>query len=502
MSQISVNNLTFYYEGSSDNIFEEVSFQIDTDWKLGFIGRNGMGKTTFLNLLQNKYEYKGSIKSNEVFDYFPFIISPEQGKKPVIEVLEELKPDYELWKVCRELDELKVDADILYQAFHTLSNGEQTKVMLALLFSMDNHFLLIDEPTNHLDKEARLLVQDYLNSKKGFILVSHDRAFMDACVDHVLVLNRTSVVVERGNFSSWWENKSKQDAFELSENEKLKKEIRKLSASARQSGAWADKVESTKIGGGESRSELPVNNRAYVGEKSRKMQQRRKNLENRQKKALEEKKDLLKDVENVEQIKIIPLKHHKNLLVKGTDFGICYGTKEIFSHLNFELEQGERLALKGKNGCGKTSVLKYLLGQAPTTDMLVEGDLFTASNLKISYVSQDTKMLKGDLESYAKKYEIDYTLFLSLLHKLDFGRTQFEKEMSSFSEGQKKKVLIARSLCEQAHIYLWDEPLNFIDVFSRMQIEQLLLTYKPTMLFVEHDSIFSEKIATKTILFK
>ena len=191
MSKISVNDLTFYYEGSYDNIFENVSFQIDTDWKLGFIARNGKGKTTFLNLLMGKMEYRGSISASVVFDYFPFEVKDKS--KDTIDVIEEIDPDYEFWKICRELNLLLVDGDVFYRPFETLSNGERTKVLLALLFSGENHFLLIDEPTNHLDMESREILKEYLNTKKGFILVSHDRNFMDGCVDHVLVINRESI---------------------------------------------------------------------------------------------------------------------------------------------------------------------------------------------------------------------------------------------------------------------------------------------------------------------
>ena len=140
MSLISVSHLTFYYEGSADNIFEDVSFQIDTDWRLGFIARNGRGKTTFLKLLMGEYEYRGTISSDERFDYFPFAV--REPEKAVLEVVEELYPDYEFWKLCRELTLLHVDADVLYRAFSTLSSGERTKVMLAVLFSRENNFLL------------------------------------------------------------------------------------------------------------------------------------------------------------------------------------------------------------------------------------------------------------------------------------------------------------------------------------------------------------------------
>ena len=101
MSLISVNNLTFHYEGSFDEIFEDVSFQIDTDWKLGFTARNGRGKTTFLKLLMGEYEYRGSISCNESFDYFPFEIRDRE--RSFLEIIEELYPEYELWKVCKEL---------------------------------------------------------------------------------------------------------------------------------------------------------------------------------------------------------------------------------------------------------------------------------------------------------------------------------------------------------------------------------------------------------------
>ena len=116
--------------------------------------------------------------------------------------------------------------------------------------------------------------------------------------------------------------------------------------------------------------------------------------------------------------------------------------------------------------------------------------------MKISYVSQDTSFLRGNLSDYAKRCSVDERLMKTVLRKMGFERSQFDKNMEDFSEGQKKKVLLARSLCEQAHLYIWDEPLNYIDIFSRIQIENLILEFKPTMLLVEHDKTFVEKIGT------
>lgn len=528
MSQISVNNLTFYYEGSYDNIFDNVSFQIDTDWKLGFIGRNGKGKTTFLNLLMGKYEYKGSINASTVFDYFPFDIKDKN--KNTIDVIEEIDSEYEFWKICRELNYLQVDAEVFYRPFHTLSNGEQTKIMLALLFSRENHFLLIDEPTNHLDMETREILKKYLNTKKGFILVSHDRSFMDGCVDHVLVINRETIEVQKGNFSSWWENKKKQDAYEISENEKLKKDIKRLEEAARITKQWADNVEDTKIGKKSEKYEKCIDTRAYVGEKSRRMQMRRKNLEKRQQREIEEKEGLLKNLERAEDLKLFPLKHYKEKLVVMEDCTLSYESnntwentdscngKTIINNFSMEVRQGERLFLQGKNGCGKSSIIKAILQalndktnsgtdkeegetKEETSGRLIlkQGKIELPNDMIISYCSQDTSMLHGTIKEFAEENEIDETILITLLRKLDFSRIQLEKRIEDYSGGQKKKVLLAGSLCKRAHLYIWDEPLNFIDVFSRMQIEELILKLKPTMILAEHDKMFMEHTADRII---
>lgn len=493
MSLIQITDLSFTYEGSYDPVFEHVSFQIDTDWKLGFTGRNGRGKTTFLNLLMNRLEYTGTIVTSEVFDYFPFSV-PDQ-ESGTLEILDALLGDYLFWELKRELSKLQVPESVLYRPFYTLSGGERTKVLLAALFMREGHFLLIDEPTNHLDREAREVVSRYLSSKKGFILVSHDRKFLDASVDHILSVNKTDIEVQKGDFTTWYENKRRQDQYEQSENERLKKDIRRLESAARQSGEWADQVESTKIGKKSGIYEKSIGTRSYVGEKSRRMQMRRKNLEHRQERAIDDKKGLLKNVEEAENLKLFPLKHHAVRILSLKDVVPCYDGP-VCEPVSFTLEQGQRISLQGKNGCGKSSILKLITGEPGKNQIAFQGSVEMASGLKISCVSQDTTFLKGDLTEYAKKNGVEDALFKALLRKLDFSREQFEKPMESYSEGQKKKVLIACSLCQQAHLYVWDEPLNFIDVYSRIQIEDLILKFQPTMLLVEHDKAFTDHVAT------
>ena len=127
------------------------------------------------------------------------------------------------------------------------------------------------------------------------------------------------------------------------------------------------------------------------------------------------------------------------------------------------------------------------------------GTVRKGSGLVISYVPQDTSHLSGYLGELAERAGIDESLFKTILRKMDFERVQFEKDMRDLSQGQKKKALIAKSLCEKAHLYVWDEPLNFIDLYSRMQIEELILEFAPTMLMVEHDAAFRETVGTRTL---
>ena len=505
MAQINVSNLTFCYEGSFDNIFENVSFSIDTNWKLGFIGRNGKGKTTFLNILQGKYDYQGTISTSVSFDYFPYQITKRQLEKCWSDLLEEIRPDCELWRVICELEKIHLGADVLYRPLATLSHGERTKVMLATLFSGENYFLLIDEPTNHLDRETREVVKKYLQSKKSFILVSHDRDLLDACVDHVLVLNRHTIEVQNGNFSSWQQNKEYMDAFHLAENEKHKREIQKLRKAADRSRAWADKSEASKIGFDPVKEhDRGAGARAYISSKTKKMQRRVKQIEKRITDEISEKEGLLQDIEQPVDLKLMPLQHHKNILISANEYGITYGEHKVLKDFRFELHRGERVFLQGENGCGKSSFIKAVLmangeGDAIGTDFVSSGHLKTASGLMISYINQDTSFLQGNLSDFCEKQGLDESLLKAILRQLDMERVQFAKNIEDYSEGQKKKVLIAASLLRQAHIYIWDEPLNYIDVFSRMQIEELILRCQPTMLVVEHDVRFRERIATRVV---
>lgn len=490
MAQIKIQNLTFAYEGSYNNIFENVNLSMDTNWRVGLIGRNGRGKTTLLKLFLGELEYRGKITSSVSFDYFPYEI--KSPNKTAMDILQEEFPDCELWVVMKNMQELELGEDCLYRSFNTLSNGEQTKLLFAILFSKENNFLLIDEPTNHLDVKARQGVRDFLSKQKGFIVVSHDRDFIDKCVDHVISINKNNIELQKGNFSSWWQNKQSQDNFELEQNSKLKKEIARLQESARATQRWSDKIERTKNG---TRISGVKADKGAIGAQAAKMAKRSKAIAVRKNKAIEEKSKLLKNLDKHDELFLNSSELSNDSLILIKDLSIYYGDKQLFSGVNLSVDKGDKIAICGQNGSGKTSLLKLILGE----DIKYSGSIYKNSRLKISYISQRYDWLTGTLFDFAKENDIDQTKFLTMLIKLGFDRKDFDSEIQAFSAGQKKKVLIAKSLYEEANLYVWDEPLNYIDVISRMQIEELLKSSNITLIFVEHDAMFVRNLANKII---
>ena len=487
--QLSIRNLSFMYEGSYTPVFENLNVNLDTRWRLGLVGRNGRGKTTLLSLMLGKYAYQGAIDLPLNAVYFPFEV--EDPTQLTLFVMQEAAPDTPDWRLMREMKLLRITEDALYRPFETLSKGEQTKALLCALFAREDVYPLIDEPTNHLDLHGRELVADYLRTKDGFLLVSHDRAFLNRCIDHVFSINKSDAQVIQGDYDTWEEQFNRRNAYELARNEDLKRDISRLEESARRAAMWSDKVEKDKFHVPES--VMAVTDRGYLGARAAAMMKRSQNTLRRRERAIEEKQSLLKNVEQVGELKLTVLEHPKQVLISVQDGAVSYDGRTVCNGIRFEIRQGDRVALTGPNGAGKSSILKTLcgLGNALT------GQVRMASNLVISYVSQETDHLCGSMRDYIREQGVDETLFKAILRNMDFGREQFDKPLTSLSQGQKKKILLATSLCTPAHLYIWDEPLNYIDVLSRVQVETLICTYKPTLLLVEHDKVFLEKVCTR-----
>ncbi|MDR3022076.1 MAG: ABC-F type ribosomal protection protein [Clostridiales bacterium] len=483
MSQILIQNLTFGF--LDDALFDNVSLSIDTNFKLGLIGRNGRGKTTLLKLLQGKFEHEGKISSSVDFDYFPYIIQDTDCN--VYELAQVFAIHSQQWMIDCELNLLQLSKECRCRPYKSLSGGEQTKVLLALLFLKNDNFLLIDEPTNHLDTDSRKTVSDYLKAKKGFILVSHDRSFLDGCVDHILVLNKKKIELQKGNFSSYEVNKEKQDNFEISQNQKLVSEIERLKTAAKQKNDWSNLAESKKSGAAD---------KGFMGAKAARAMKTAKIIEKRQEKAIDDKLKLLKDIETADDLTLNYHACSHKRLVFAQNLALSFDSKVIFENLNFQVLCGDRIAICGKNGTGKTSLLKTISGFYKETS----GKIDIVKGIKVSYVDQDISKLFGTPKEFIKEdKEIDCNIYFAILAKLGLDKSNMDTCLSKLSPGQKKKVVLAKSISQPSHIYLWDEPLNYIDILSRMQVQQMVLKSSSTMVFIEHDKAFCDAVATNKI---
>ena len=478
MPMITIKDLTFGYDGSDKILFDGVNVTIDTSWKLALAGRNGRGKTTFFRLLKGELDHGG----------------PITGVPPVIEFPMDELPDAEDWKVRKELNLMGADPDIMWRPQETLSGGERTKLMLAYLFAGDGIYPLIDEPTNHLDRQGREAVASYLASKEGFILISHDRAFLDRCTDHTLVITRSGIELVNTTFSTWWENNEQRQESEMARNSQLKKEMNSIEASMKKNAQWSSKAEGYK-----NRANAPSKvaedhfRRAYEAKKASKLMSLSKNLEHRNERKLEEKQSLLKDLEREQTLKITGSTHHDKMPITLKDVSVYRDGELIAGGIDLVVEQGKKISLEGHNGCGKSTLIKYLTGSDDS--ITAEGDIHIAKGLKISYVGQDTSVLDGCIYDIADDRGCDKTQFSTILVKMGFTKEMLYRDVDDLSLGQKKIVMLALSLCEQADVYLWDEPLNYIDVYMRKEIERLIKNSDVTMLFVEHDRAFVEAVA-------
>ena len=184
------------------------------------------------------------------------------------------------------------------------------------------------------------------------------------------------------------------------------------------------------------------------------------------------------------------------ITVKNLSFAYEGSHDLIFDRVSFQFDTDWKLGFIGRNGKGKTTFLRLLMGQAVPHS----GTVVLSSGVRVSYVGQETDVPVGTLADYARAQGVEEHRFKAILRKMGFSRAQLERDASCFSTGERRKVLLAASLCQQAHLYLWDEPLNYIDVFSRMQIEELLLEAAPSLLFVEHDTAFVNRVATGVLL--
>ena len=298
MGNITIKNLTFAYPGQAP-LFDRCQLSIDGSWKLGLLGRNGRGKTTLMKILLDQREFQGQVQGNLPFAYFPQPIADPDAL--AWEALSEGNPQLEQWQVERELRLMAVDPVILWQPFASLSGGEQTKLLLAALFAQPGSFPLLDEPTNHLDQRGRRQVADYLQNKhQGFIITSHDQDFLDRVIDHTLVIECHQLVLERGNSSTYFAQKSRRDQQAISQNGQLHADIKRLRSAKQQRLQWAQRAEHEKQNNAHA-------DKGFIGAEAAKMMKKSLTMTRRLDQAASDKEGVLQEVEEVAPLTITQL---------------------------------------------------------------------------------------------------------------------------------------------------------------------------------------------------
>ena len=450
MSLIRADGVNFSYFGSLEPVFTNLNFTIDSSWRTGLIGANGSGKTTLFKILCGEEKSGGKIISDVPFVRFPFDADPYESVGNIAARCGEA------WRLTRELSLLGLGKDIRYRPLGTLSGGERTKVMLAVLFCTDG-FPLIDEPTDSLDMRGRERLAEYLKGKRGYIVASHDRAFLDRCTDHTLALSGGGAEVVAGSYRVWQEENEHRIAAAREKKRSLENEAERMTAAAQRTARWAARAEQAKYGVQKSGQKA---DKGFVSASAARVMKRAKISADRKNAAAEHAKQLAAVLLQEETIAFSPQICRKQCIF------------DIFG-----------LAVVGENGSGKSTLLKFIAESLQGED--------------VSYVSQQCEDVCGTPVQYAATCGIDEPSFKSMLAKLGFGRTDWDKDMSLLSTGQRKKAALARSLLTKARLYLWDEPFNYLDIPAREMIEDAITASSPTMVFVEHDAAFVSRAATR-----
>lgn len=492
MEPITIKNLTFAYPGQ-EPLFTDCTLDLNSSWKLGLLGRNGRGKTTLMRILLGRVKFTGTVTSKLTFSYFPLTVNDPQQFAGEAVLAAVNVPNFEQWQLECELNQMGVDPALLWQSYESLSGGEQTKVQLAALFALDGTFLLLDEPTNHLDQRGRHQVAAYLAKKQqGFIITSHDQDFLDQVIDHTLVIERHQLVLSHGNYSTYFQQKHRRDQEARAANRQLRSEIKSLKRSRQQRLQWAQRAEGEKKHNSHA-------DKGFIGAKAAKMMKKTTTTANRLGAAIKDRQGLLKEVEEVDRLPLNCLPSHHSTRLKVEKVALTIAGRQLFKPVSFEVGAHDQVALSGPNGAGKSSLLNAIQGDFAGQKT---GTITLPGAVKVSCVCQNYASNHGHLAEFARANGLAYDLLLNILRKLGMERATFRVPIEEMSMGQQKKVELARSLATPAQLYLWDEPLNYLDTYNQQQLIQLVNDYRPPLLFVEHDQHFIAAVASQQVFIR
>ena len=499
-------------------LFHDVSFEIESKDKVGFIGANGMGKTTIFKILSGQLEQSEgevSFAKNTIIGYLEqhsYSIPDRNIYDELLSVFDNLRQqekELEELPVLIELETDEKERDILIkkhlklqESFENnggltyksrtrstllglgftekeftmetgkLSGGQRSKLCLAKLLLCGANFLLLDEPTNHLDIQSVEWLENFIREFNGaVIIVSHDRYFLDAVTNKTIELEHQKIMTYKGNYTVFKEKKQKilEDMRRKYENDL--KEIRRIEGIVEQQRRW-----------GQAHNFITA--------------------ESKQKQADRLKSQLVEpDDQSLENIKFRfePKKVSGNDVLTVTNVSKSFGDKQLFSDVSFNIKRNERVFVLGMNGCGKTTLFKILLNKIRADSGRIEYGV----NVDTGYFDQVQENL--NLENNALNEVWDMFPFMTqtevrtALGSFLFKGDDVFKKLSSMSGGERARVALLKLMLEGDNFLLLDEPTNHLDTQSREELESTLQNYDGTLLIISHDRYFINKLADRIL---
>ena len=491
-------------------IFSDATFHINEGERAALVGSNGAGKTTLLRIIVGELPADGgeiTTAKDKTIGYLP----QQQGyhseksiyeellavKKDIVELdqniraieqqmphvsgseLESLLEKYHRLQTefeakdgyaCKSqimgiINGLGFNGSDVDQCINTLSGGQKTRVALGKLLLLEPDLLILDEPTNHLDLSSIEWLENYLANYKGSVLiVSHDRYFLDRIAEKVIEVDHGKITVFSGNYSDYAKKKE-----QLRNN--LRKQYENYERTVKHQEAVIEKL------------------RSFNREKSiRRAESREKML------------DKLTPVEKpAEQDKTIHFELSPDDVLFVEDFAKSFGENHLFEHVTFDLRRGQRAAIIGKNGTGKTTLLKILCQELPPD----RGSAKFGTNVEIGYYDQEHNVLHEDKTIFDEIHDdypdLNNTKIRNVLAAFLFTGDDVYKKISLLSGGEKGRVSLAKLMLSKANLLFLDEPTNHLDIESKEILEEALNNYTGTVLFVSHDRYFIQKTATKIL---
>ncbi|MBL4931260.1 ribosomal protection-like ABC-F family protein [Clostridium paridis] len=516
MIEIALKDLVKYY--GANLVLDSVSFEVHKGEKIGLVGRNGSGKSTILEIISGHEKIDGgilSIRKGAKVGYLKQIPSfPEEytGRDALntafIEINElevhiaELEKkmsnssEKELEKVFKQYSEvqqryellggydkeenlnkvtqgLKINENILNQPFSILSGGEKTTVMLGKILLESPDILLLDEPTNHLDMESLEWLEGYINQYSGtIIIVSHDRYFLDKVATSIVELEDFKSTTYQGNYSSYVKKKDEDLLLQYQAYRDQQKKIDQMEKSIKNLRDWAIRGDNGKF----FRRAASMQKRLDKMDKVNKPNLNKKNI----------KLNLMLEERSGEEV------------IKVKEATKTFGNKELFINGEFNISYGEKVALIGANGCGKSTFLKILLGY----ENIDNGIIKLGESVRIAYLPQNIEFNNENttiLECFREDIQILEGKAREYLAKFMFFGESVYKKVGSLSGGEKTRLMLSKLLFNDVNLLILDEPTNHLDIDSIETLEEALEDFQGTIFFISHDRYFINKISNRIV---